>query len=70
MPDPTPTPCRCGRQTATSHPCHARGYTCPNEGSPRYYRAALVALAGAQMKAQLAGTHACDACWRAWQGAA
>lgn len=31
------TPCRCGRQTPTSHPCHGRGYTCPNEASERFY---------------------------------
>lgn len=58
-------PCRCGRQTADSHPCHYGGYTCPNEGTRRLYVDPRMrfSLAGAQMKLSAHETVACDEHW-------
>jgi len=62
--------CRCGRETESGHPCHAGGYTCPNQGSIRFYDARPISLAGMQPKVGAAQTWACDGCWNAWKLAA
>lgn len=55
--------CRCGYAGTGPHPCHGRGYTCPNPGIQRFYNPQPVALAGMQMKVQVTETYACDECW-------
>lgn len=57
--------CRCGRQTATSHPCHHGGYTCEKEGTERFYAKPIgsFSVAGAQMKVVASQTVACDEHW-------
>ena len=56
--------CRCGRDTDTSHPCHAGAYTCAAEGTHRFYVTRFpAALAGLNPKAQAADTWACDKHW-------
>lgn len=63
----TLTSCRCGRETATSHPCHHGGYTCPDEGTTRFYGTGRpFSLAGVQIKASVHSTVACDAHWVAF----
>lgn len=54
--------CRCGFAGEGEHPCHGFAYTCRQPAKPRF-DANLVALAGAQMKAQATKTFACDECW-------
>jgi len=70
---PTETTCRCGHEahavgsTATPHPCHGKGYTCPNQPTkPRFVSTGPAALAGMQMKVGAYQTFACDECWDSW----
>ena len=62
--------CRCGRQTATSHPCHHGGYACTNEGTERFYAKPIgsFSVAGAQMKLVASQTIACDEHWAEFNG--
>jgi len=59
--------CRCGRQTPSSHPCHYGGYTCTRDGRLRLYGTGRpFSLAGAQVKASVRETFACDEHWAAY----
>jgi hypothetical protein len=63
----TPSDCHCGRETATSHPCHYGAYTCPNEGTTRFYGTGRpFSLSGSALKASVHSTIACDEHWVEW----
>lgn len=62
--------CRCGRATATVHPCHWDGYTCPRAGTERFYYVGPAYVAGVNPKIAAASTVACDEHWTAFTKAA
>lgn len=59
-------PCRCGHSGADPHPCHGEAYTCRKPATFRVYAPRVVSLTGVQMKCEVSGTYACDACWAAF----
>lgn len=62
--------CRCGFVEASNepHPCHSKGYTCRKPAKQHFYIPHWnFSVAGAQMKASVSDTWACDECWKEFE---
>jgi len=63
--------CRCGHTGPNStHPCHAKGYSCGKPAKQRFQYAGPAYVAGVMLKVAAIDTWACDDCWAAFTGGA